>query len=402
MARRSIASALALLALVACDDDTLDHDPPDDTGTEDAKTEPKDAGFDDAEAPEVGTIDSGAPVAELVTLDLGEVVLSNGSSDAVSFELPSDVTTFTIIISGPLSTMFVVGRLDGPTGNLVSDDPSTVSPIEGFLLGPFAAQFKSPNRVTGKEGVASALFPNNPAVSVTGGNYDLRVRGLVVANSAPYSGNVHVEVAYKTTISTRGLLDVHVYLSGAAGLTTRTATSTLLTAALARLEEIYAQADIELGAVVFHDIDASFQTRDVTAASLGPMFQLSEGNGPGLHYFLVDRFVGGIPGGVVGGIAGGLPGPPGHAGSPSSGVAVAVTAASGDSDVLAHVMAHEGGHWLGLFHTSEITGTNDQLDDTPVGQSGTTHLMYPAVGGGQTLSPSQADVMHRHLEVIPQ
>jgi hypothetical protein len=72
-----------------------------------------------------------------------------------------------------------------------------------------------------------------------------------------------------------------------------------------------------------------------------------------------------------------------------------------DPAVLAHVMAHEGGHWLGLFHTSEITGTLDQMPDTPEGQAGNTYLMYPAVGGGTTISSGQAAVLRNHGEVVP-
>jgi hypothetical protein len=36
------------------------------------------------------------------------------------------------------------------------------------------------------------------------------------------------------------------------------------------------------------------------------------------------------------------------------------------AEQLAHVMAHEAGHYLGLFHTTEQTGTTfDPLQDTP-------------------------------------
>ncbi len=388
-----------LLFLAACEEERLTDDPP-----EDASVPIEDAAVEDAaEPPDVGALDASEPDGGFVPstrIELGSVTLSNGVSDELAFELPADVTTFTVVIQGPVEVMFGVARLDGPTGLLVSDDASNISLLESYLLGPFAAQFKSPNRVTGKEGVASALFPNNPSVNVSGGTYHMKVRGLQVANGNGFSGNAAVAIDYKSSVTAHASIDVHVYLTGAGGLTTDTATAALLTGALARLAEIYAQANIELGSVSFHDIDPSFATRDVTAASLGPMFQLSLGNGPGLHYFLVDRFVGSIPGGMVGGIAGGLPGPPLRPGTVSSGVAVAVTAANGDARVLAHVMAHEGGHWLGLFHTSEITGTADQLDDTPAGQAGQTFLMYPAVGGGQSISTSQADVMLRHLEVV--
>ena len=102
----------------------------------------------------------------------------------------------------------------------------------------------------------------------------------------------------------------------------------------------------------------------------------------------------------MGGISGGIPGPP-RPGTPRSGVAVSVELAGNDSDVLAHVMAHEGGHFLGLFHTVEFFGAEDPLPDTPTGGESQTNLMHPSVGGETGLTEQQSQVMNRHLEVAP-
>lgn len=84
--------------------------------------------------------------------------------------------------------------------------------------------------------------------------------------------------------------------------------------------------------------------------------------------FLIDDFV--EPG--LAGIAAGLPGPNGIPGTGASGVVVAVEPHRfGDGSLAATIfgetLAHEVGHQLGLFHTSEQDASNhDFADDTAV------------------------------------
>lgn len=339
------------------------------------------------------------------TLEVGTVHIENGSSDPVAIDLPDGVTSFMLIIDGPDTAWYVPERFEGPNGLLVSDDASTVTQVESFLLGPFAAQFKSPNRVVQDLGLSASLFPNNPGITVTGGRYTLRVGGLVpTGQGTPFTGDVTVTIYLRRAAPSAGRIDVHLYFTGAGGISAASAPNdALIQGALQRLGEIYGQAAIELGSVDYTDVDPSFSTirnLEGTGGDLEHLFELSAGHGAGLHYFFVDRFEAAFPGATVAGIAGGLPGAARHPGSVGAGVAVAIAPANGDSGVLAHVMAHEGGHWLGLFHTSEITGTEDQHPETPGGQAGQTHLMYPAVGGGTLISPSQATVLRSHAEVI--
>lgn len=72
------------------------------------------------------------------------------------------------------------------------------------------------------------------------------------------------------------------------------------------------------------------------------------------------------------GVAAGLPGPNGIPGTPASGVVVAIAShrqADGSLaiNVLGETIAHEAGHQIGLFHTSERDGSNHDLaHDTPM------------------------------------
>lgn len=373
-----------------------------------------DAGIADTGASDAGetTRDAGeTPVNEGVeTIDLGPVVTGlSGDSAEVSFDLPMGTVSFMVILKGADETNFIIKRMTGPMMQvLVSDDDSNVSQIERFLLGPFAAQFKGPNRVIQDIGTSAALFPNNPNIMVGGGTYTMVISGITINgnNGAPYAGEVDVKILYRTEAPGAGLLPVTLYFTGAGSITAESAqTDSLIQDAMVELGNIYAQANVSIGAVNYVDSEERFRTMpagDGSAGLLEEMFASTAGQGPGLHFFFVDRFEGGLPGGMIAGISGGLPGPALAPGTGNSGVAVALSAVNDDPGVLAHVMAHEGGHWLGLFHTSEITGTEDQMPDTPAGQAGQNHLMYPAVGGGTTVSPSQGDVLRRHMETISQ
>ncbi len=398
----------AALACFGCSEgnDNLKNQPSADAGAADAATsadagEASDTGVADAGQP---APDAGATPSGVRTIPLGTVHIQDGLSAPFTFDLQDPVASFMIAINGPATAWFIVSRLDGPTGLLVSDDGSTLTQLERFFLGPFGAQFKSNNRVTQHVGIDGALFPNNPGVTVGAGQYMISVAGLTPSgqNGVPFTGDVEVTLYVRDQALAQGKLGLHFYFTGASGITSTSAPNNpLIQGAVAKLRAVYGTADIELADPDYRDVDPAFQTiRDLqgTGGDLEQLFTNAQGGG-GLHYFFVDRFEGGIPGATVAGIAGGLPGAPFHLGSPGAGVAVAISAGMGDPEIIGHVMAHEGGHWLGLFHTSEITGTEDQHPETPGGMAGNTHLMYPAVGGGTTISPSQATVMRHHAEV---
>lgn len=407
---RALGAVLALL-LTACsggDERLQPSPPPPDAGADAGTTEPDAATTEpDASTPAPDAGSPPGPRDDLLRLELGAVPIGpSGDSELVTFELPAGTTSFTVVITGPEDGTYIVRTLEGPTGTLVTNDASNVSVLEQFLLGPFAPQFKSPNRVIQDRAAAASMFPNNPAVSVTGGTYSMVITGVRIMGQqgSPFSGDVAVEIYYRQRVVEAGRVDLHLYFSGAADVTAASAPSDpLITGGLEALRRIYSQANVELGEVTYQDIDASFRTItgiDGSGDQLERMFASSAGGGPGLHFFFVDRFEAAFPGAVVAGISGGLPGPPLRVGTFSSGVAVAISTVMGDPETLAHVMAHEGGHWLGLFHTSEITGTEDQMPDTPGGRMGDTHLMYPAVGGGTQLSESQSVVLRNHGEVV--
>jgi hypothetical protein len=150
---------------------------------------------------------------------------------------------------------------------------------------------------------------------------------------------------------------------------------------------IYASAGITVRTVNFYDVSAVDQARFGTNVSsdatgpcseLGQMFTLSSAHaGNTMNLFLTQSIrTADQAGGSVVGIDGSVPGPASMNGTIHSGAAVSAadlfSGSCGGSpdlacgaDLVAFIAAHETGHFLGLFHTTEAPGTfYDPLSDT--------------------------------------
>jgi hypothetical protein len=156
----------------------------------------------------------------------------------------------------------------------------------------------------------------------------------------------------------------------------------------ATLATYLSRMGIALGAVSFADVAPAVKARyaaGVNADDAGPCGDLASllrlaGPGNAMSLFLVDSYYSSDPGTVVG-LDGTIPGPATVGGTVASGATAAVenlwagaaTSCGGTpdprscgADQVAYVIAHEMGHFLGLYHDSEWTGTLfDPVRDTP-------------------------------------
>lgn len=203
------------------------------------------------------------------------------------------------------------------------------------------------------------------------------------------NGTYDISVLTKPGLATTGQLDIGIYLvsTSSAALNNTTAPSNpAIQRFVQTLTSFYAQVGICVRTVTVFDVPTWAQDKygsGIDADKTGPcsaldqMFTLSQ-PGNALDFFMVQSITSTLSGGQqVVGIDGTIPGPASIGGTVHSGAAVSLadlgtTGCAGPvsvkncgPDSVAYIAAHEGGHYMGLFHTSEASGEYfDPLTDT--------------------------------------
>lgn len=331
-----------------------------------------------------------------------------GETQALGFDLPADAVGFSIIARGAMADSFLISHVDPPgPKNLVETNPPGVAVDHAF--NPYdAGQLLSPNRamISGMKGQAELLVPNNPAVSLKAGRHTFKVKGYTAGATpedpmGPATGQVDATVVIKRAagVPTRGRLPVKLFFSGANGYSALSVTqSPLFARALDLVKKTFADVGITLaiepGGV---DLPRGY-TRPADGKEIVTM-ATQGASGEALGIYMVDTILGQAS---IVGLSTGIPGP--APGQGPGAVLLSTSLAPSNFPVVdtgaaafAQALAHEIGHYLGLFHTVEnFLGVNDQLSDTPTSRD---NLMFPN-GGSMKLTPQQATVMLRHPSVV--
>jgi hypothetical protein len=172
------------------------------------------------------------------------------------------------------------------------------------------------------------------------------------------------------------------------------------------------------------EVSAGFQTLQrqyQVLPELPELFKLSAGAANvALDVFFVAD-IASLGGGDVGGLTGGTPVVFGMHGTPGSGIVIAADmfVRARASQALGRTLAHELGHALGLFHTTELDGlVVEPLPDTPVcpiardkdhngsldaaecAADGGDNLLFPTTEAGTRLTKEQCEVMQRALILL--
>ncbi len=358
--------------------------------------------------------------SEIYEVDYGRVDVRAGFAEMLELATPADAISVTL----------QAAQTRGDARDLSFLSVTDPDGLQLFDVGQIVMLADQPIRWLPAETYdsASMLIPNTTPDRVTfvPGVHRWAVGPIPSAMGDVATPTLHLTALVKRARGgsfTTGRIDLNVFVIGISGLTAASAAShSKLQGALTRFEAILAPTGISLGTVRYFDVTGADATTfqvidssDGADSELARLFRVgSGGSARGVNVYLVRSISGAGDGFRALGVAGGIPGPVGIDGTGHSGVCVSfsdavVGSGTTGANVVGQILAHEVGHYVGLFHATEQLrpcgpgedpsdgcapfGGGDQLADTTRGDDG--NLMYWSIVGGGTnteLSDGQGHV----------
>jgi hypothetical protein len=330
----------------------------------------------------------------------------------VQFQLPAGTTSFTVVSQGQATNADQVNAfgvvfpnsplptpITAPEGTFF-DYPASfeLAPSDRTLtwapISPVTAAVTFPNGTAGLRRAAQGLTPGNWSLTVSDLLHECAMLGCGDPDSGSTDNRYDVTVLTRSGgIPVRGALDLAIYLVSDTLTAASAESDPNFRRMLARISTDLARAGICVQSVTYYDVPAWARSRwssvpinDALAADpCSDYRQLLTLALPGnvVSLFFVDEIT--QPGGPSGtrlvGYDGAIPGVSTFNGTTAGGAIVSsadigFTSGCGSDfttrcgpDVVGETAAHEVGHALGLFHTTESLGASgedfDPLTDTP-------------------------------------
>ncbi|NOY25301.1 MAG: hypothetical protein GXP62_05460 [Oligoflexia bacterium] len=216
------------------------------------------------------------------------------------------------------------------------------------------------------------LFPVSPDHDISSGSWS--INAWIASGGTPTT--VDCEAIYRTDpVGSSGTIDLNVVLVGLDGLgldASTAADDADLQAALSYAQDLWSDAGLVIGNVTYLDFKGNVDRysvvdiSDTDASEFGDLLKQDVGGTTRAMTVFFVQEIADASGATVLGLAAGPPGAATVTGTSKSGMVVTTADLRDAPNEIGLILAHEGAHFLGLFHTSEKTGdVQDPLSDTP-------------------------------------
>jgi hypothetical protein len=304
----------------------------------------------------------------VVATDLEE----DGKTKVIKVALPQGTLSFLAVVQGAHPGHFTIATAVTPKGDLLGKGQCQ----------PLCTSCKNP--IKSAPATGSVLFPNASDVQVHGGSWHLSSCGFVYKQQGnQFSTQPLAKAAVNTyllarvsgtgELPTKLRLKTRLWFAGTFPNAAQSFDDPKAVVMLAAAATALASAGIALDVIDRIDAAAGFEnisvpdglTTDHSSNADGLIAQAAKiGGSAVLDVFVVQSLSGGKQGGQqVRGWSGGTPGPVGIPGAVRSGVVIALPELD-DGATAGRQLAHEIGHYLGLFDTTSANAKHDPINDT--------------------------------------
>ncbi len=309
-----------------------------------------------------GDTGAAAGMGNVRTEDLGSYTTDTGGlTGAIPLDVPDGTSSIAVHCGAyGYNTLGTAWQIVDPSGG----DFYTNEYFEGHA--------ETAMRVGNHDDTLPILMPVSPDLDVSAGSWSVDV--WIASGGSPTT--VDCGAVYRVeSPSSAATVDLNVVFVGldSLGIDASTAADDAdFQAALSFAEDLWSDAGLSIGDVRYLDFTGNvdrFQVVDVSdtdTSELGDLFKSDVGGAArALTVYFVEE-ISSSSGSTILGIAAGPPGVPTVSGTSKSGMAVTTIDLRDDPSQVGLILAHEGAHFMGLFHTTEKIATAfDPLSDTP-------------------------------------